>query len=72
MSARDDLYAYATVSFKDTGVPPVVHDHMTKLINARDAEVVHQVIQRLHEAGYIGPAQYLRDIAHRLPGAEKQ
>lgn len=41
MSARDELYAYGTAAF-DTGVPPVVHEHLTKLLDAYKAEVLRQ------------------------------
>lgn len=43
MSARDELYAYGTAAF-DTGVPPVVHEQLTKLIDdviaERDAQII--------------------------------
>lgn len=47
MSARDDLYAYATVVFKETGVPPVVHTHVTKMLDAYRNEVLLKAIGRL-------------------------
>jgi len=40
MSARDELYAYTTVAFKDTGVPEVVHNHVTKMLDAFRAQVL--------------------------------
>lgn len=39
MNARDELYAFATVAFKETGVPPIVHENVTKLLDAYRSEV---------------------------------
>lgn len=47
MTARDDLYTYTTVAFKETGVPPVIHEHVTKLLNAYQAEVLGQALDEL-------------------------
>jgi hypothetical protein len=52
MSARDDAYTYMTVAFQETGVPPVIHEQVTKLLDAYRAEV-------LREAADV--------VAHRLP-----
>ncbi|MFB7313034.1 hypothetical protein [Streptomyces sp. NPDC056192] len=41
MNARAELYAYGTAAF-DTGVPPVIHDRLTKLLNAYKAEVLRE------------------------------
>lgn len=42
MTARDDLYRYATVAFED-GVPPVVDRHLTKMLDAIRAELLREV-----------------------------
>jgi hypothetical protein len=39
-TARDELYAYATVAFRDYEVPEVVDRHVTRLIDAYRAEVL--------------------------------
>lgn len=40
MNARDNLYDFATAPFKDTGVPPLVHDTLTDLLDAYRLEVI--------------------------------
>lgn len=47
MTARDELYAYTTVAFKETGVPPVVHEHVTKLLSAYQDEVLGDALDEL-------------------------
>lgn len=31
--ARSALYAYATVAFREEGVPPLVHDHVARMLD---------------------------------------
>ncbi|MEU9615902.1 hypothetical protein AB0D56_30735 [Streptomyces sp. NPDC048209] len=40
MNARDELYAFATVAFSETGVPPFVHENVTKLLDAYHAQTI--------------------------------
>lgn len=55
MNARDELYAFATVAFKETGVPPIVHETVTTLINKaiaeRDAQIIEWLEKKAHEEG---------------------
>ncbi|MFD7868004.1 hypothetical protein [Streptomyces sp. NPDC059783] len=59
MSAHDDLYEFATVAFKEFGVPPVIHDTVTKIIDAyrleviaeRDAQIVMWLEKKAAEEG---------------------
>ncbi|MFI0822299.1 hypothetical protein ACH4TX_42000 [Streptomyces sp. NPDC021098] len=48
-NARDELYDYATAPFKETGAPEIVQNHVSKLIAARDAEVLRQAVTKLRE-----------------------
>ena len=41
MTARDDLYEFATAAFKETGVPQIVHEALTKMLDAYRAEVLN-------------------------------
>jgi hypothetical protein len=58
MSARDDLIEIVTSSPESSGGDVV---WATDLVDAHRAEVLAEIVDRLHEAGYLGPAQYLRD-----------
>jgi hypothetical protein len=69
MSARDELYAYGTAAF-ETGVPPVIHEHLTKLLNAYKAEVLREgadIVAELRDTTDVNVAEYPRyDFRQRV------
>jgi hypothetical protein len=48
-TARDELYAYATVAFRDYEVPEVVDRHVTRLIDAYRAEVLAEAAAKAEQ-----------------------
>ncbi|MFE7547036.1 hypothetical protein [Streptomyces gardneri] len=44
---RDELYAYATVAFKEDGVPPIVDQHVTRMLNAYRGAVLREAANAL-------------------------
>jgi hypothetical protein len=71
MNARDELYAFATAAFKETGVPPLVEEFLTKLLDntrseaiaERDAQIIAWLEKKAREEGTSNKDSRLRATA---------
>ncbi|MFF4338153.1 hypothetical protein [[Kitasatospora] papulosa] len=71
MNARDELYAFATAAFKETGVPPIVHESVTKMLDEviaeRDAQIITWLEKKAREEGTSNKERRTRaDVLFRM------